>query len=196
MANPTQYCFPDRATLKTAVNSYISEGCETNNPSCATRSQYGLIGTWCVKLVTDMNQLFFGKSSFNSDISNWNVGAVTDMDSMFAYASSFNSNISNWNVGRVTSMGSMFGYASSFNSDISNWNVGGVTNMNGMFYEASSFNQNLCPWGPKLPANFNYARGSTPKVPAKTKRIFCAGRPQKKLSAKVQISNGIQQDQG
>ena len=54
----TQYCFPDRATLKNAVDNYISEGCETN-PSCATRSQYGLIGTWCVKHVTDMNTVFW-----------------------------------------------------------------------------------------------------------------------------------------
>jgi hypothetical protein len=79
-ASPTQYCFPNRATLKFAVDLYISEGCETNNPSCATRSQYGVIGTWCVKHVTDMNELFYAASSFksfNSNISNWNVGAVT-----------------------------------------------------------------------------------------------------------------------
>jgi surface protein len=182
-ASPTQYCFPDRATLKIAVDKYISEGCETN-PSCATRSQYGLIGTWCVKHVTDMHQLFFGKSSFNSDISNWDVGAVTNMQQMFMLtnfnsdisnwdvsavtnmldmflASSFNSNISNWNVGHVTNMQSMFGGATSFNSDISNWNVSSVTDMWGMFKTATRFNQNLCPWGSKLPSNFNYASHTT-----------------------------------
>ena len=54
-----------------------------------------------MKLVTDMNNLFFNMASFNSDISNWDVGAVTNMESMFEGASSFNSDISNWNVGRV-----------------------------------------------------------------------------------------------
>ena len=48
-----------------------------------------------MKDVTDMNQLFSGKTSFNSYISNWNVGAVTNMQSMFNGASSFNSDISN-----------------------------------------------------------------------------------------------------
>jgi surface protein len=78
-ASPTQYCFPNRATLKAAVDKYINEGCETTNTSCATRSQYGVIGTWCVKHVTSMSEMFYGKSSFNSDISNWNVSAVTTM---------------------------------------------------------------------------------------------------------------------
>ena len=74
--------------------------------------------------------LFFGKSSFNSDISNWNVGAVTNMQSMFNGASSFNSDISNWNVSALTSMQGMFQSASSFNStisNVSNWNVERVT---------------------------------------------------------------------
>jgi surface protein len=57
-----------------------------------------------VKHVTAMNQLFFNKASFNSDISNWNVSAVTNMQQMFSGASSFNSNISNWNVEHVTDM--------------------------------------------------------------------------------------------
>jgi surface protein len=96
-ASPTPYCFPDRDSLKTAVDSYISQGCATN-PNCTTRTQYGEIGTWCVKHVTDMRSMFQGASSFNSDISNWNVGAVTNMQYMFIQASSFNTNLSNWNV--------------------------------------------------------------------------------------------------
>ncbi len=42
--------------------------------------------------------------------------------------------------------------------------------------------------------------GAYPKIinrnKADKKGIFCAGLPQKKLCAKVQISNGLQQDQG
>jgi surface protein len=90
-----------------------------------------VIGDWCVKLVTDMQDMFAGASSFNSDISRWDVSSVTSMEFMF-------------------------NGASSFNSDVSSWNVNSVTDMEFMFDDASSFNQNLCPWGPKLPANFNY----------------------------------------
>jgi hypothetical protein len=67
-SKPTQYCFPYRSTLKAAVNSYISEKCATNT-TCTTRNQYGEIGTWCVKHVKDMRTMFYGLSSFNSDIS-------------------------------------------------------------------------------------------------------------------------------
>ena len=103
----TQYCFPDKASLQTAVNNYISQNCATD-PACATHTQYGEIGTWCVKLVTDTGYMFYGASTFNSDISNWNVSSVTDMNRMFRGASSFNSDISNWNIARVASMGGMF----------------------------------------------------------------------------------------
>jgi surface protein len=145
--SPTaQYCFPDRDTIKSAVDSYIIEGCETTNITCATRTQFGGIGTWCVKFVTDMSGMFADSSSFNSDLSKWDVGSVTFMDGMFYGASSFNSNISNWNVGRVTSMNSMFGSASSFGSDISLWDVSSVTNMIATFVGASSFNSSISNW--------------------------------------------------
>jgi surface protein len=146
VAKVAVYCFPNRDTLRTAVDNYISQNCATTNTSCATRTQYGDIGTWCVNLVTDMYSMFHGKSSFNSDISKWEVGQVKDMNCMFYGASKFNQNISNWNVGRVTNMDSMFSYASSFNSDISKWNVSAVTDMDAMFYKASKFNANISNW--------------------------------------------------
>ena len=98
----SQYCFPDRTTLKTAVNNYINQNCATNT-TCPTCTQYGEIGTWCVKLVTDMAELFYGKSTFNSsDISRWDVSSVTNMFCMFYEAYAFSSDISNWNVSSVT----------------------------------------------------------------------------------------------
>jgi surface protein len=152
-----QFCFPaDGALLRTTVSNYIYQNCATN-PTCATRTTYGEIGTWCVKFVTDMNYMFYGKSTFNSDISSWDVSSVTTMQFMFYYASSFNSDISNWDVSSVINMQQMFVFASSFNSNISSWDIGSVTDMYGMFHSASSFNQNLCPWGLKLPQTFNYA---------------------------------------
>ena len=36
-----------------------------------------------MKLVTNMQNMFGGKLSFNSDISRWDVGRVTDMSYMF-----------------------------------------------------------------------------------------------------------------
>ena len=116
--SPTQYCFPEKATLQIAVNNYISQSCATT-PTCATRTQYGEIGTWCVKHATNMAGLFLGASTFNSDISRWEVGRVTDMRAMFYQASNFSSDISSWNVSSVTNMNIMFRDASSFNSDIS-----------------------------------------------------------------------------
>ncbi len=159
-AAPSQFCFPNRNILKLAVDSYISENCATNNETCATRMQYNEIGTWCVKHVTSIYLMFFGASSFNSNISNWNVGSVIDMEDMFYRASSFNSNIANWNGSSVTTMHAMFYKASRFNSNIANWNVCSVTSMFRMFYGASSFNQNLCPWGSKLPPTFNYGNAA------------------------------------
>jgi surface protein len=121
-------CFSVRQTR--LAGKYISQNCAIVS-TCTTRIQYGEIGARCVKLVQDMQNLFIGQSTFNSDISNWDVSSVIIMDGIFYGASSFNSNISRWNVGRVTTMKSMF-------------------------YGASSFNQNLCPWGPQLPSDFDY----------------------------------------
>ena len=61
--------------------------------------KYGEIGNWNTALVTDMNSLFYGNSTFNEDLSGWDVGNVTDMEDMFWNAQSFNGDISKWNVG-------------------------------------------------------------------------------------------------
>ena len=51
---------------------------------------HGPIGEWDVSRVTDMESMFSGASSFNSDVSKWDVSRVTTMWKMFSYASSFN----------------------------------------------------------------------------------------------------------
>ena len=57
--------------LQTAV-----EWVDDNASALAT---YGEINTWDVSLITDMSNLFNGKSEFNEDLSNWDVSSVTSM---------------------------------------------------------------------------------------------------------------------
>merc|ERR1712032_652585 len=69
------------------------------------------------------------------------------MYGMFWGATSFKSDISKWDVSRVSTMYSMFMDAAAFNIDISKWDVSNVVTMDYMFYhwqEASSFKQKLC----------------------------------------------------
>ncbi|MDO6435938.1 BspA family leucine-rich repeat surface protein [Cyclobacterium sp. 1_MG-2023] len=96
--------------------------------------------------VTNMNGMFSGATSFNSDISAWNVSSVTNMNGMFSGATSFNGDISAWDVSNVTEMYGMFFEATSFNGDLSSWDVSSVTDMNGMFNGAISFNSDLNDW--------------------------------------------------
>jgi surface protein len=64
---------------------------------------------------------------------------------MFFGASSFDSDLSQWQTGKVTNMSMMFCDASSFNSDLSQWQSGNVTNMMGMFHMATSL-QEIPSW--------------------------------------------------
>ena len=72
-----------KAELQTAVNLWVS------NQSQALAT-YGDINTWDVSLVTEMNDLFKDKTTFNDDISSWDVSSVTNMYRMFYNADSFN----------------------------------------------------------------------------------------------------------
>ena len=129
----------DKTELQTAVDAWIA------NEADATVT-YGDISNWDVSNVTDMSELFRGKSTFNSNISNWDVSNVTNMHFMFFQASAFNQPIGNWNVSSVTIMQWMFGYATSFDQPIGNWDVSSVTDMRNMFLDATSFNQPIGNW--------------------------------------------------
>jgi surface protein len=82
---------------------------------CAARDALDL------KETTNLESMFFGTSSFTSDLSAWQTGQVTNMSRMFAFASSFTSDLSAWQTGQVTDMCRMFFGASSFTSDLSAW---------------------------------------------------------------------------
>ena len=52
--------------------------------------------------------MFWGATSFSSDISNWDVSSVCNMHGMFMDAAAFNIDISKWDVSRVVAMDCMF----------------------------------------------------------------------------------------
>ena len=116
------------------TNENIQEGVDLwiNDPSTA-QGTYGHISIWDVSGVTNMNNLFLYKSSFNGNISEWDVSNVTEMSRMFDGANLFKQDISGWNVSNVTDMSSMFFSANLFNQDLGNWNISNVSNMNNIF---------------------------------------------------------------
>ena len=100
----------------------------------------------CTSLVTNMSQLFYAKTSFNSAIGFWDTSNVELMVEMFSGASAFNQDIGNWDTSSVTNMAFMFSRASAFNQDVGNWDTSNVVNMNGLFSVASAFNQDIGNW--------------------------------------------------
>ncbi len=116
-----------------------------NNSTIASQIASGNYNL-CTTLATYMTELFYGNSSFNSDISFWDMSNVTNTDRMFQGASSFNQNIGGWNTSKLYDVSGMFKSASRFNQDIGSWDTSRIANMAQMFNDASSFNQDLKGW--------------------------------------------------
>jgi surface protein len=81
------------------------------------------LNNWDVSLVTSMDRMFFGCTSFNGDISDWDVSAVSTMEEMFSGCTSFNSDIKDWTVSAVTTTVRMFQGATAFSRDLAAWTV-------------------------------------------------------------------------
>ena len=117
-------------------------------------STYGAMPDWDVSEVTDMSgetasgahQGFFGKTTFNGDISRWDTSSVTTMFRMFSVARKFNQPIGSWDVSKVTNMKLAFCAADEFNQPLNDWDVSSVTTFQGMFAATKKFNQPLDKW--------------------------------------------------
>ena len=120
----------------------------------------------CTSKVTDMNNLFYQKSSFNQNIGSWDTSNVTNMQNMFFNAIAFNQNIGNWDTSQVRYMSFMFesfpptAQPHSFNKPLNNWDVSSVESFEAMFYN-SNFNQDIGMWdissAKSLRAMFEYS---------------------------------------
>jgi len=58
----------------------------TRDPDGVSR-EHGVIGSWDLRNVTSLRNVFGFNEKFNADISGWNVSGVTDFSSMFWEAS-------------------------------------------------------------------------------------------------------------
>ena len=71
--------------FQSAINSCLSESAVTGD--CVTYGTsttiFGVMSTWDVSLVTNMQDAFYNKGSFNGDISRWDTSSVTEMQDMF-----------------------------------------------------------------------------------------------------------------
>ena len=73
-------CFPDRATLLTAIADISDDGVGYTYVD-AGGNNYGLIQDWCfASTLTDFSFLFASKIYFNAPIGGWDVSQVTDIN--------------------------------------------------------------------------------------------------------------------
>ena len=85
---------PLPSILKPVVTAYLAGGDQRTN----VIANYGTIEEWDTSEVTDMNNCFDGKQTFNADISKWQTSKVTKMSGTFKNAKVFNADLSK--VGR------------------------------------------------------------------------------------------------
>ena len=161
----------DKSDLQTAVDNW----CKSSGDSTKDITSYGGrdINTWDTSLITDMSELFRGKTTFNDnigswdtskvtkfrfmfrdtnfnqDINGWNVSSGSEFDGMFKANGSFSQNLNDWRFSTTTpahvKLTGMF-QESNFNGNISQWDTSGVIKMNFMFNGASAFNQDIGNW--------------------------------------------------
>jgi len=135
------------ATSLQSVPNYLPPGVTTIASMFYGASSFNSdISAWDTSRILDMSSTFKGASAFNQNISGWNTSAVLNLQSAFEGASAFNQPIGGWDTRAVTSMASTFLNAAAFNQPLSQWDTSATTNMGFMFYGATSFNQPIGNW--------------------------------------------------
>ena len=82
-----------------SLNGTAYTGSQLSGPLLETMRDNGSdLSEVCVSFVTDLNEFFKNKQSFNQDIGNWDVSSVTDMSEMFSASVSFDQDIGSWDV--------------------------------------------------------------------------------------------------
>lgn len=143
------------ANIKEAVNKCLQEAPNDGNcPHFGAKSRLGVMKDWDVSKVTNMQELFKGKTAFNGDLSEWDTSSLTTAYQMFYSCPLFNSDISNWDVSNVENFQGMFNGNAAFNADISKWNTSKAKTMQGMFKDAINFNQDISDWDTSNVENF------------------------------------------
>jgi len=143
------------ANIKEAVNKCLQEAPNDGNcPHFGAKSRLGVMKDWDVSKVTNMQELFKGKTAFNGDLSEWDTSSLTTAYQMFYSCPLFNSDISNWDVSNVENFQGMFNGNAAFNADISKWNTSKAKTMQGMFKDAINFNQDISDWDTSHVENF------------------------------------------
>lgn len=125
--------------FKQLVNTYFDH--HENLPSDLKRLP---IGQWDVSKVTDMSDLFSGRTKFNEPLP-WNVSKVKNMSRMFEDASSFNQPL-NWNVSNVENLESMFEGATKFRQDLHDWTLPNNADKSNAFKGAKNMKDLLPRW--------------------------------------------------
>ena len=121
-----------------------------------------LISNWDISNVTNLDNVFKNRTTFNEPLNNWNTSNITSTVSTFQNAQAFNQPLNNWDTSKVINMIATFQDAITFNQPLNNWNTSNVTNMSSMFQRAISFNQPLNLWNTSNCQDMSYMfQGST-----------------------------------
>ncbi len=121
------------------IHKAVSDWCAgTVGKKFGVERTYGPIADWDTSKVTNMSELFAGKSTCNPEIGEWNTAKVTTMAAMFAFASSFNQDLGKWDTAAVKSMDYMFSGATVFNQPLC-WSK------NADLTTTDMFNNSACP---------------------------------------------------
>lgn len=135
------YVTPDKMQLDVRNNLDLPLGAQFS-------SGYPIIGVEEIEWIqsTHVPTLNFPKTEVFQAISNHLPAIVTSLDGLFDGATTFNQDLSSWDVSNVTSMVNTFRNASAYNQDLSSWDVSAVTSSAGFDTGATAWVQPKPPF--------------------------------------------------